>query len=94
MVEDLKSSDVPLTCGVPEGSVLATDLFTNYSSPVASLIRSLKISVHCYSDKAELYCPFKPGKNELEVHDRLERRIEALQTWMHINKLKLSDSKT
>ena len=94
VVEGLKSSDVPLTCGVPQGSVLGPDLFTDYSSPVASLIRSFNISVHCYADDTQLYCPFKPGKNELEVRDRLERCIEALRTWMHINKLKLNDSKT
>ena len=94
VVEGLKSSDVPLTCGVPQGSVLGPDLFTDYSSPVASLIRSFNISVHCYADDTQLYCPFKPGKNELEVRDRLERCIEALRTWMHINKLQLNDSKT
>ena len=94
VVEGLKSSDVPLTCGVPQGSVLGPDLFTDYSSPVAFLIRSFNISVHCYADDTQLYCPFKPGKNELEVHDRLERCIEALRTWTHINKLKLNDSKT
>ena len=93
-MEGLKSSDVPLICGVPQGSVLGPDLFTDYSSPVASLIRSFNISVHCYADDTQLYCPFKPGKNELEVRDRLERCIEALRTWMHINKLKLNDSKT
>ena len=83
VVEDLKSSDVPLTCGVPQGSVLGPDLFTDYSSPVASLIRSFNISVHCYTDDTQLYCPFKPGKNELEVCDRLERCIEALRTDAH-----------
>ena len=94
VVEGLKSSDVPLTCGVSQGSVLGPDLFTDYSSPVASLIRSFNISVHCYADDTQLYCPFKPGKNELEVRDRLERCIEALRTWIHINELKLNDSKT
>ena len=73
--------------------MVGLDLFTDYSSPVASLIRSFNISVNCYADDTQLYCPFKPGKNEL-VRDRLERCIEALQSWMHINKLQLNDSKT
>ena len=70
------------TCGVPQGSVLDPDLFTDYSSPVASLIRSFSVSVHCYADDIQLYCPFTPGIGEFEVLSRLERCIEALRNWM------------
>ena len=55
---------------------------------------SLTITTTLQKGARELYCPFKPGKNELKVRDRLEKCIEALRTWMHINKLKLNDSKT
>ena len=60
-------------------------LFTGYISPVASLIRSVIKSVHYYTDDTQLGCHFKPGKNELEVHDGPARCIEALWTWMHFN---------
>ena len=94
VVSGFKSESAPLTCGVPQGSVLGPDLFTDYSSPVASLIRSFRVSVHCYADDTQLYCPFTPGIDEFEVLSRLERCIEALRNWMHTNMLKLNDSKT
>ena len=68
--------------------------YTVLEESCCDTLQSFNISVHCYADDTQLYCPFKPGKNELEVRDRLERCIEALQSWMHINKLKLNDSKT
>ena len=74
-----KSSSVPLTCGVPQGSVLGPDLFSDYSSPVASIIQSSKISVHCYTDDTQLYHAFEPGKNEEVVLHKLETCIEKTQ---------------
>ena len=94
VVSGFKSESAPLTCGVPQVSVLGPDLFTNYSSPAASLIRSFRVSVHCYADDTQLYCPFTPGIDAFEVLSRLERCIEALRNWMHTNMLKLNDSKT
>ena len=38
MVSGAKSSAAPLTCEVPQGSVLGPGLFTDYSSPVVSII--------------------------------------------------------
>ena len=74
--------------------MLGPGLFTDYSSPVVSIIKSFDISVHCYADDTQLYAHFIPGENESEVLARMERCIDKLRKWMHQNKLKLNDKKT
>ena len=82
-----------LKYGVPQGSVLGPSLFSDYSSPVASLIRSHGISVQCYADDTQLYVSFRPGEEALAL-EKLERCIEDLRIWMSRNRLKLNDCKT
>ena len=48
-------------------------LFTDYSSPVVSIIKSFDISVHCDADYMQLNAHFIPGENESEVLARMER---------------------
>ena len=82
------SDPVHLCYGVPQGSVLGPALFSDYSSPVASLIHSFNIIAHCYADDTELYVPFAPGIEEEEVHNKLEDCIDALCVCMNKNRLK------
>ena len=70
------------------------DLFSDYSSPVASIIQSSEICVHCYADDTQLYHAFEPGKNEEVVLHKLKTCIGKLRSWMRKHKLKLNDDKT
>ena len=87
------SEAATLKYGVPQGSVLGPMLFSDYSSPVAALIRSHGIAAQCYADDTQLYVSFEPSK-EAETLEKLERCIEDLRGWMNRNRLKLNDSKT
>ena len=87
------SEAAKLKYGVPQGSVLGPTFFSDYSSPVAALIRSHGVSVHCYADDTQLCIPFHPSEEVLAL-ERLERCIADLRHWMNMNRLKLNDSKT
>ena len=71
------SEPAVLKYGVPQGSVLGPGLFSDYSSPVASIIRSHGVSVHCYADDTQLYAAFDL-EEESVVLDKLEKCISAL----------------
>ena len=94
LVSGTYSEPALLQYGVPQGSVLGPGLFSDYSSPVASLIRSFGISAHCYADDTQLYVSFTPDKDEAVVRERLEDCIAELRVWMNRNRLKLNDQKT
>lgn len=87
------SEPATLKYGVPQGSVLGPGFFSDYSSPVAAIIRSHGISVQCYADDTQLYVSFRPNEEALAL-ERLERCIADLRLWMNRNRLKLNDSKT
>ena len=93
VIADDASAPVHLKCGVPQGSVLGPD-FSDYSSPISSIICSHGISVHCYADDTQLYASFRPGQTENAVLKKMEQCIVELREWMDSNKLKLNDSKT
>ena len=59
----------------PQGRVLGPDLFSDFSSPVASIIQSFEIYVHYYADDTQLYHAFEPEKNEEAVLHKLETCI-------------------
>ena len=94
LVSGKYSDSAHLRYGVLQGSVLGPALFSDYSFPVASLIRSFEITAHCYADDTQLYVPFTPGIDEEDVRNKLEDCIDALRVWMNKTRLTLNDKKT
>ena len=91
-----QSKQYKLTCGVPQGSVLAPLLFTIYLTPLASLLKLHGMTYHLYADDTQLFQEFSLSDNtspEIAIR-KMECCVIGIHQWMKTNMLKLNDDKT
>lgn len=71
-------------------------LYLLYTSPLGDIARSHNLSFHFYADDTQLYITFKTScPSEMETSKaRLESCVNAIDSWMLHNKLKLNKDKS
>ena len=84
-----RSPSSPLTCGVPQGSVLGTVLFNLYTTSLSSLIIASSISHLLYADDTQLFISFVP-KNFSSAINNLHSTITLISSWMSPNSFTIS----
>ena len=87
-----ESRPLRVTCGVPQGSVLAPILFTIYMLPLGQVISKHGLSFHCYADDTQLY--IKTAPNPSTALSSLTSCLEEIKAWMNSNSLHLNSNKT
>ena len=86
-------SNITISCGVPQGSVLGPILFTLYTTPLSTLIANTSPSHHLYADDTQLFTSFVP-KDFPFVINQLQSSVSTSSSWMTANLLILNPSKT
>ncbi len=81
-----------MTCGVPQGSILAPLLFILYMLPLSQIMRKNQIAYHSYADDTQIYLALSP--NDYSPIDSLCQCIDEINSWMCQNFLQLNKEKT
>ena len=91
--EDTKSEILPITIGVPHGSILGPLLFIIYINDFSQASNIFKFIM--YADDTTLFSNLKSFGNNIQTKEYLiNAELSNVIEWLHINKLSLNKSKS
>ena len=86
-----KSPCLPITCGVPQGSILGPLFFIIYVNDLLELFSNGRVRITLYADDTVLYISHQ---NSVRATILLQEGLEILSAWCIRNKLTINTKKT
>ena len=94
-INGVMSEKRQLKFGIPQGSVLGPVSFSQYTLPLADILRSHGVEFHLYADDTQLYMSFQPTiLQDDDVTKTLHDCTTYIKNWMMENMLQLNTDKT
>ena len=90
-IEEMVSDFIPITCGVPQGSILGPLLFIIYVNDLHDVTRSCDLSM--YADDTHITSALKKS-SDLELNTEILPEFIKICDWLQANKLSLNVVKT
>jgi len=79
--------------GVPQGSALGQLLFSVYTSPISTIVRSHYVSQQQYADDTQLFLALSPANHSQSINV-LQSCLNSLHIWFSKNSMALSRNKS
>ena len=88
-INNTKSTEAKITCGVPQGSIIGPLLFLLYINDLGKILG--KLSPILFADDSNL---ITSGTSLTNLEQNINNEIPHLINWLHTNRLSLNIKKT